>query len=82
MCENILKWICKSRKEWSHNNDFWDFKYQLSKDKSLLSKLSMNVATATHDFSPARRVIKVTITWIVYCAKILLYKQPSCHPSA
>ena len=42
----------------------------------------MNVVTATHDFSPARRVVKVTITWIVYCAKILLYKQPSCHPSA
>jgi RNA-directed DNA polymerase len=65
--KEYLDWLDKSRNKWSHNNDFWDFKYQLSKDKSLLSKLSMSVATATHDFSPARRVIKtngdITTIW-------------------
>jgi hypothetical protein len=54
MCESIIKWLYKSLKEWSHNDSFWDFKYQLSKDKSLLSKLSMDVGTATQDFPPAR----------------------------
>ena len=67
MKKEYLDWLDKSRNKWSHNNDFWDFKYQLSKDKSLLSKLSMSVATATHKFSPARRVIKtngdITTIW-------------------
>ena len=61
MCESIIKWLYKSRKEWSHNDSFWGFAYRIKSQPNLLSDIKVQITSANHIFTPAKKYLNQII---------------------
>jgi len=50
--ETAYKWLCQTRKKYSHNSDVWDFRRDWNQSKhQILEQLNMG----SYEFSPLER---------------------------
>ncbi|GMN89306.1 reverse transcriptase/maturase family protein [Francisella sciaenopsi] len=56
-----LDWLKQTRKHWSHNDSYWDFRSKLAKTNNfLLVQLQYQINTTEYSFSPGKAIIKTT----------------------
>jgi len=77
MIVDILKWLRKSRRKLSHNDDYWTLSLIIKSDNGYTNSLLSQINNANYNFSPAKKVLKsnseMTTIWSAEDSLVLKY---------
>jgi len=77
MIQNCIDWLHKTRKKWSHNDDYWSLSRVLKSNITYTNSLLSQINNAIYNFSPAKRVLKsngeMTTIWSAEDSLVLKY---------